>query len=448
MLDKLEKAVTAKADFLEIRAALSHSSRVRLRQEDVEAAGSGSASGFSARALHKGAWGFAYTSDESKLWEMVERSIRLAKAASKKPMGASLAGTSTARDHVTIKPKKHPLDYSIEDKVKLCRELLPEPRKGVVAYDLEYFDGWGPSYYVNSEGAAIEYDAVRSLVTFSAFSKKGGELLNARESDGGTLGVELLDGKASLVSKVMRKALLLQKAKLPPKGRMPVIIDPKMAGVFAHEMVGHACEGDEVANHKSILEGKLGRMLGSSEVNIVDDPTIPRMFGSFPYDAEGTKARRKQLFKDGRLTEFLQSRETAARLGLEPTGNARASSLADFPIVRMSNTFFERGDHAVDELFEGVNGVYVSGMKGGVVDPSTGVFQFASEYGYLVEHGQKTTPLRDITLVGSIIDTLRHVEACGNDFELGHPGMCGKSGQMVPVSDGGPHIRIKEMLVG
>ena len=448
MLDSLEKAITSKADFVEIRAAVAHTSRVKLRETDVEAASSGSASGFGVRALYKGAWGFAYTSEQKNLWETVESAARLARASSRKPIGANLAGKSNARDSVPLKVKKHPADFGLDEKVSLCKELLEKKPGDIVTHDLEYADGWGESYYVNSEGAAIEYFPVRSFLAFSAYSKKNGELLNAHDAVAGLKGVELLDGRHSMLKKVFQNALLMQKAQLPPKGKMPVVIDPKMAGVFAHEMVGHASEGDAVANDKSILRGKRGRLLGSRHVSIVDDPTAKGLFGSYPYDAEGTKAQKTQLVENGRVIEFLQSRESAAKLKAEPTGNARAESTAHFPIVRMSNTFFEKGEHSLDEIFEGMDGVYAIGSKGGVTEPNTGIFQFAAEYGWLIKNGEKTVPLRDVTLVGNLLKTLRSVEACGKTTRLGHPGFCGKSGQSVPVSDGGPHIRIKEVLVG
>ncbi len=448
MLDTLEKAVTSKADFVEIGASIGHMTRLHLREKEVETVSSGSASGFGVRALYKGAWGFAYTSDEKKLWETVERAVKLSRASSRKPIGASLAGKSDARDSTRVKVKKHPQDFSLDEKVKLCLELAGDRPKGITARDLEYADGWGEGYYVNSEGAALEYFPVRSFLAVSAYSKKNGELLKAKDAAAGLKGVELLDGKHAMVKKVFDKALLLQKATLPPKGKTRVVIDSELAGVFAHEMVGHAAEGDTIANGKSILGGKLGRLLGSRHVSISDDPTLPRLFGSYPYDAEGIKAQKTRIVERGRITNFLNSRESASRLKTESTGNSRAESTGHFPIVRMSNTFFEPGDRSDDELFEGVNGIYALGTKGGVTEPHTGYFQFAAEYGWLVKNGEKTKPLRDITLVGHLVNTLRNVEACGKKSRLGHPGFCGKAGQNLPVSDGGPHIRIKGVLVG
>jgi TldD protein len=338
----------------------------------------------------------------------------------------------------------------IDEKANRCLELSKRAlgTKAVKAVDVAYADARGEWFYANSDGARIEYYPVRSVFSVSAFVK-GKELLQAYEKDAGLRGVETLDNKEKLVDTAVTKALRLLKSSLPPKGMMPVVVDPRMAGVFAHEAVGHACEADAVLNKSSILGNKISKQIASKCVNISDDPTLPRMYGSYPFDDEGTPAQKKELVKDGVLNSFLHSRETAAKLGMKPTGNARAESTVAFPLVRMSNTFFEKGNHSFRELIEPIkHGVFVEGMKGGVTEPSTGVFQFASEAGYLIENGELTKPLRDIVLVGNITDTLKQVGACGKAWHAGTPGTCGKAGQGVPVSDGGPHIRINKMLVG
>jgi len=131
---------------------------------------------------------------------------------------------------------------------------------------------------------------------------------------------------------------------------------------------------------------------------------------------------------------------------LNSTGNMRASSYSDFPVVRMSNTFFERGKQNLDEIFDVKSGIYAKGMKGGQVNPKTGNFVFVAEEGFLIKNGELTERLRDITLNGDILTTLKEIDAAGNDFIMS-PGMCGKRGQAVRVSDGGPHLRIRNVAV-
>jgi TldD protein len=156
----------------------------------------------------------------------------------------------------------------------------------------------------------------------------------------------------------------------------------------------------------------------------------------------------KPLMERGVLRSFIHSRETAARLGAGPNGGARSQDHSSRPLVRMSNTYLERGDRSFEELLEGVReGIYLSGTRGGQVDTAKGTFQFGAQEAFAIEGGGLGRPLRDVALMGSILDTLRSVDAVGNDFVAGGPGFCGK-GQVVPVGDGGPHVRIVDAPVG
>ena len=132
---------------------------------------------------------------------------------------------------------------------------------------------------------------------------------------------------------------------------------------------------------------------------------------------------------------------------MKSSGNAR-SSIADQPIVRMSNTYLQPGDNTFEELIEDIpDGIYLKGSRGGQVDTGKGIFQFNAAEGYLIKDGEISTPLRDVSLSGNILETLKNIDAIGNDFKLS-VGFCGKDGQTTPVGDGGPHTRILNALVG
>jgi TldD protein len=114
----------------------------------------------------------------------------------------------------------------------------------------------------------------------------------------------------------------------------------------------------------------------------------------------------------------------------------------------MSNTFIESGDAMVHEIFEECRyGIFLKGSRGGQVDPGRGIFQFNAEYGYIIENGECTRMVRDASLSGEILTTLLGICLCGNDRKMS-PGYCGKGGQSVPVSDGAPHILLRDAVVG
>ena len=132
---------------------------------------------------------------------------------------------------------------------------------------------------------------------------------------------------------------------------------------------------------------------------------------------------------------------------MKSSGNAR-SSIADQPIVRMSNTYLQPGELSFEELIEDItDGIYLKGSRGGQVDTGKGIFQFNAAEGFKIENGELTTPLRDVSLSGNILETLKNIDSIGNDFKLS-TGFCGKDGQTAPVGDGGPHTRIVDALVG
>jgi TldD protein len=289
-----------------------------------------------------------------------------------------------------------------------------------------------------------------TIVTANVVAREGGEVNGFRTRVGGTEGLEVLDEDPPLpkVSEAAEKAVAILKGRKCPSGRMPVIADGELAGVFVHEALGHACEGDLVMAGESILEGRLGENIGSKLVTVVDDPTIRGAFGSFPYDDEGVRARPKTLVKGGVLTEFINSRSTASKLGLEPNGGCRAQDFSSRPIVRMSNTLLMPGDMRFEELLEGIDmGVYVKGSRGGQVDTAQGSFQFNAQEAYLIEKGRVGPVLKDASLSGSILRTLSDMDGLGNEMGRVGVGFCGK-GQWVPVGDGGPHIRICKAVVG
>jgi TldD protein len=277
------------------------------------------------------------------------------------------------------------------------------------------------------------------------------EVVSYRTRYGGEGGLELIEScdLGQLGSDARIAALRLLKAKRAPSGKMPLIADRDLTGVYIHEALGHPCEADLVAAGDSCLDGKLGQKIGSDIVTVVDDPTIRGGYGAYPIDDEGVNTRAKQLITNGVLTEYLNHRETAAHFDIQPNGGARAQDGLHHPLVRMSNTMIMGGTHNnMDDLLEDIDyGIYACGSRGGQVDTGKGSFQFAAQEAWLIENGELTTPLKDVSVSGLTLEILQNVNGLTRDAKLAAPGFCGK-GQTVPVGDGGPIMRINEALVG
>ena len=172
--------------------------------------------------------------------------------------------------------------------------------------------------------------------------------------------------------------------------------------------------------------------------------------GSITVDDEGTAPARNVLIEDGVLLGYLQDRQNARLMGVEPTGNGRRESFSHAPMPRMTNTFMLAGDDDPASILSGLDdGIHAVGFGGGQVDITSGKFVFSCTEAYRVKNGQVGDPIRGATLIGDGATALQHVRAIGNDLKL-DPGIgnCGKQGQWVPVGVGLPTIRIGGLTVG
>ena len=219
-----------------------------------------------------------------------------------------------------------------------------------------------------------------------------------------------------------------------------------------HEAFGHATEGDIVEAGGSVLAGRIGEQVASELVTIVDDGRVQG--GVYiPYDDEGTPKTKVFTVENGVLKSFLHSRSTAKSLRGLLTGNARVMSYNHSILVRQTNTYMLPRDWSVEEMIKDMRkGLYVKGKGalGGEVNPLTGSFTFTSGPSYLVENGEPVKLVKGVMLSGIILDTLKRVDAVGKDLVVKTSvfGGCGKSGQMVRVGDGGPHVRVRGFVLG
>lgn len=447
--DKAQKIVDTlheKSDYVDLRVGESLNNAIVMKDGKIQEITSGTNWGGCIRVLKNGAWGVSYTTNPNKLDETAESALKLAGTLSN---DVKLEEVDVIQDKVKSNAKLKLQDTSLD----LKKEVMSDAEKaanldGIVSTTVNYVDGEGTTTFATSEGTLLQVEESRLALFLNAVAASEGMIQFGHKSTGGAAGFEVL--KKEDLEKFGRvtaeKALRLLKADLPPSGKFPVVMDPELTGVFIHEALGHASEADLILQNDSILKGKMGIKIGSPIVTIVDDATMDA-FGYYAYDSEGVKTNPNTLVKDGVLKSFLSSRETASQLGITPSGNAR-SALGDQPIVRMSNTYLKPGDHEFGELIDGIdNGIYLKGSRGGQVDTGKGVFQFNAAESFLIEKGEVTNPLRDVSLSGNILEMLLHVDAIGSDFHMG-VGFCGKSGQTVPVGDGGPHVRVKEATVG
>ncbi len=449
----LDSGLGMGADYLDIRITERSQTKLEVKDGELEKLVSGVDRVGGIRVLCRGAWGFHSTGDLSRvgLTKAMENAMDLCRGLSGEDGKLSLGEVSVEVDDVTIDPVVDPEDVSVEERLEIVNLLDSVIRENpkVNSVTTTYFDEWLRTELHTSEGTRITTRIPRTVLQSNLTARDGPIITGYRMRVAGTVGLELFreNDPEVLGRESAESAATLLHAVKAPAGVFPLIADPGLTGVFVHEAVGHACEADLVTMGDSILEGRIGERIGSGNITIVDDPTLAGWFGSFVYDDEGVRARKKVLIEDGVLRSYILDRETSGKLGMEPNGGARAESGRVRPLVRMSNTLLEPGDMTLEELFEEVEyGIYAKGTRGGQVDTAKGSFQFNAQEAFLIEKGEITRPLRDVSLSGGILSILNRIDGLGKE-RRGSPGFCGK-GQMAPVGDGGPYTLIKDIPVG
>ncbi len=300
--------------------------------------------------------------------------------------------------------------------------------------------------YENSEGSYLVQGIPRIRLISYLKGKLGSKVQSTYNIQSFIGGYEKLGDPTTFAKETLSILRTKLKAKKAPAGRLPVIVDNELAGVFMHEALGHACEADLIIQDMSVLKGLLGKKIASN-ISISDNPLV-NSFGHYKYDDEGVPAREKFLIESGKLVGFLHSRTTASELDATPNGNGRAMA-NEYPIPRMSNIVIYPGSWRREELFEEIKlGVYAIASNGGEVDPKTGNFIFNANYGYVIRNGEVKEPIVDFTLSGNILSVLKKVKAANDVLASVRGGMCGKSGQNVPVSEVAPHLYVGEVIVG
>jgi len=441
------------AEYAEARAQKLFKTMLTLKEERVEAVKQGIENGAALRVLVNGAWGFASvgTLNTETLTNAASDACKMARAASlrlKKPI--KLAEAKAVEDIVSMIPRKDPSKIPVEDKINTALTMS----KIIQGYDsriksctIDYQDLTGTTYFMNNEDTCIEQGKLYVWSRLLATAVEAGVFTFSREEIGSTAGYEIFDVETPEIvgERVAKRAVEQLKAKPPKGGTFPAVLGPNVVGVFVHEAFGHLAEAD-LTLLGSVLLGKFGKKIASDVVTFYDDGLVEGAFGSFKYDDEGVPTQKTLLVKNGVVIGLMHNRETAQKFSAKLTGNARAEDFRFEPIIRMRNTFMEPKDHSFEELVEDVKfGYYFKGFRGGQASLD-GTFQVGIQEAYEIVNGEIGAPIRNASISGSTLETLLKVDAVGKDFEL-WPGRCGK-GQTAFICDGGPHIRVKEVLVG
>jgi TldD protein len=462
------------ASYVEVRAINGTNRSLFAQQGALVSAGESSNAGLGIRVLKNGGMGFGSIDNfnRDEIFALTKKIVRFANQSHRKePLDLGPVVSSVAKWKVPVKEPFSDVDYDsflgfIKDFTHAVTNISHP--NFIANHSCFLTLGEYSKLIVTSEGTKLESQHSQ----ISGFS-----FLNARSPNGNeqryhtVLGsggwewfkekkfFEFLSQDTEQLTEVADKA-----ASISFSQPVDMVVGSEVAGIIAHENVGHPSEGDRIMGRESAQAGEsfwrnyikeIGKaVVGSSHVSVSDDPRIPNSPGYYLYDDEGVPARKRELMKNGTLHEPLLNRDYGKRFGLKSNGAARADNYYREPIIRMASTFIEPGDYSLDEMASEVKkGVYMKSFTEWNIDDVRFQSKYVGLECYLIENGEITSkrikrPVLETTSLG----LFKSIDACGkaDTIEWIHAGTCGKGDpmQIAPVFMTGPCMRIRDIRMG
>jgi TldD protein len=454
----LSTALRTGAEFAEIYAEDKRSTSVGLDDGRIEQVTSGRDRGAGIRVIAGDTTGFAHTSDLSEAG-LAAAATAAAEAAARGGGGERVVALTPSDRRVVNDVREYPETIAKTAKVDLLRRVDDAARSAgaaIVQVSAGYADSRKRVLIANSDGLLATDDIARVLARISVVADGDAGMQTGYQSMGHTIGWEVFDPDNDLYVDVeamareaARQAIVKLDARPAPSGSMPVVIKAGSGAVLFHEACGHGLEADHIQKGASVYAGKVGELVASPLVTLVDDGTMAGEWGTIAIDDEGHPTQRNVLIQDGVLTDYMWDHIRARKDGRVPSGNGRRQTYMHLPMVRMTNTVVLAGTDEPDDIVAATeHGVYVAELGGGSVNTASGDFVFGMREAYLIEDGRITEPLREGNLIGNGPQVLRDIDMLGHDFSMGGPGTCGKDSQGVPVGVGQPTLRVTQMTIG
>ncbi len=448
----LLKALSTGGDFAELYAENSRITQLSMGDNKIDGASSGLRYGVGIRVFKDLFFSYAYTNDvsEAGLLKTAEKAA-MAITGSNVIQNINLINYHFENKH---KIKINPEQVKASEKVEILRKASQEAYRE--SSKIRRVDA-GLSYKIqnvliaNSDGLWVEDTRVRTHFNLSAMAEDGDEKFSMGKGLGGLQGFEFFQSVdvAEIARSCAKSAVEMLTAENCPAGRMPVVVAREIGGVLFHEACGHSLEATLLAKNASVFSGKLGQQIASPLITLVDDGTLPNLWGSSNIDDEGNKTRRNVLIENGILKGYLIDRFNGRKMGMDATGSARRESYKIAPTSRMNNTYVLAGSSTPEEIIANMEkGVYVTMFGNGSVNPTSDDFNFQVKQAYLIENGKITKPVKGAKLIGKGAEILPKIDMVGNDLGIHGGGQCGSVSGYVPVCHGQPTLRVAEMVVG
>ncbi len=260
---------------------------------------------------------------------------------------------------------------------------------------------------------------------------------------GSVAGLKGLTITRGLPAQLVKDGVALLDAKRLKPGAYRCILSPAVAGMLAHEAFGHGMEADMFVRERGRGAHFLDQPIAGPLVTMVDSPALPGQAASFFFDHEGRPATHTNIIESGTLKAPISDKISAQRLGIGGSSNGRRETVFNKVYTRMTNTYFDRGPHTLDQMMTSVqNGLYIDYATNGMEDPKGWGIQVEALMAREIKGGRFTGKVfSPVILTGYVPDILKSIHMVGDDLTISGLGFCGKGHkEWVKVTDGGPHI--------
>ena len=395
---------------------------VNVRLGEVETLTEAGSRGAGLRVLAGNNTGSAYTSDltDDGIERMVVSALDLARITTQDPF----AGLPDASDLGRLEGDLDLYDPGVEQldtpyKIEQARQA----EKAALDSDPRIFNSEGASFnsnvgrhcFANSLGFTGSYRTSSCSMSAVPLAREGDSMERdywfsvARHAAG-------LEPAEVIGKRAAARALRRLGARKVETQRAPVVLEPRVA----RSLVGHifeAVSGDSIYRGESFLAGRLGEKIAGSNITVIDDGTLPGLFGTTPFDDEGVPSRRTVVVEKGVLKSYLLNSYTARKLGMKTTGSA-ARGLTGNASVGHGNFFLEPGDAAPEDIIGSVkNGFYVTELLGFGVNIVTGDYSRGAA-GLWIEEGKLTHAVAEVTIASTLQEMLNGIRQVGSDLDF------------------------------
>jgi len=453
LIDLLSEFKNSFADYTELRAQVNTSRNVTLAAGNMVGNTQSSEGGVSARVYKGGTFGFAsgaeYSGESVKniLAAATDNAVFMDKHINKNLPPLPHAENNSNKFEFKAVPDNNIPQSVLIDYSKAVDNIITEKYKKLTSRTIIVSCLDIEKLLVVSDGADSHFYQPRSMIYVFMTSETDdgipvellGRLGGFGRFDAHFTDPALLIGE---LDKLYESLMHKREGIFSNAGMCKCILHPDLAGILAHEAVGHTVEADLVLGG-SVAGHNLGKQVASELITMVD--YAHTAFGKpcpLPVyvDDEGTVAEDATLIENGILKSFLHSKESARQFGVKPQGNARAFKFSDEPLIRMRNTAILPGKSKLEDMIASIDDGYYLVKTGNGQADTTGEFMFSVELGYEIKNGKLAKPIRETTISGVAFEMLKTVDMISDDMHWDSSGFCGKK-QPMTVGMGGPAIR-------